>query len=308
MEEEEKKTPILKQALNTLDEMPYKNVRELFANIISHLINNSHISKEDKQFLKEFSKNSKFIEYVQFNSDDYKELYAQFQRYQKSIDTSSEAYEASYLLKDLKIIISKHEIMENAASFNKALKNVENRANKEATERIKKLDKTIEKKLAQSDEMLGDIAENSNAKKYFDYAEKNRKSAQWLFWFSVAIMGSLAIFSAFALYFTEITSRDLFVRISLFFAILLPAFFMMREAKKLKDKEFQYTDMAYRIVTSEPYIDGLNLSLEEKAKLKAALVKDFFGRPIECRDDGGLPPIDNICEIIRACIDSCRKS
>ena len=82
---------------------------------------------------------------------------------------------------------------------------------------------------------------------------------------------------------------------------------MMREAKKLKDKEFQYTDMAYRIVTSEPYIDGLNLSPEEKAKLKAALVKDFFARPIECRDDGGLPPIDNICEIIKTCLESCKK-
>ena len=82
---------------------------------------------------------------------------------------------------------------------------------------------------------------------------------------------------------------------------------MMREAKKLKDKEFQYTDMAYRIVTSAPYIDGLNLATAEKEKLKARLAEDFFGRPIECRDDGGLPPIENICEIIKTCLNSCRR-
>lgn len=172
---------------------------------------------------------------------------------------------------------------------------------------IKKLLVYLKNKKIEADNIVGDLAENKNAQRYILYAEKNRKSAFWLFWFSVTIMGSLALFSAFALYFTEITSKDLFVRISLFFAILLPAFFMMRESKKLKDKEFQYTDMAYRIVTSGPYIDGLNLPPNEKAKLKAELVKDFFGRPIECRDDGGLPPIESICEIIKTCLNNYKR-
>lgn len=299
MEEEQS---FIENILDNFSNIPYKNIRELFANIVSYLLNSYYITEEDKNYLEELVKNSKFIEYVKFDSKEYEDLRKQFNIYKENLHTPSESHETEMLLQHLKVIMSKHEIMKNADSFNKALKNVQDKANRQATERIKKLDKTIEKKLTKSNEMMGEIAENSNAKKYFDYAEKNRKSAQRLFWFSISIMGALGVFSAFALYFTEITSRDLFVRISLFFAILLPAFFMMRESKKLKDKEFQYTDMAYRIITSEPYIDGLHISETEKAKLKADLVKDFFGKPIECRDDGGLPPIDNICEIIKACL------
>lgn len=301
-------TKILENVLDNIDSIPYKNVKELFANIISYLLNSHYITKEDKSYLEKLSQNSKFIEYVIFESKDYEDLKQQFKIYKDSLATSTEKYETDILLKHLKIIISKHEIMENAERFSKALKDVENRANKQASARIKKLDRTIEEKLTKSNEMMGEIAENSNAKKYFDYAEKNRKAAKGLFWVSIVIMAIVASGAICQLWNIEnIDTIKLWLRIPLGFLILLPAFFMMRESKKLKDKEFQYTDMAYRIVTSDPYIDGLNLPSDEKAKLKADLVKNFFGRPIECRDDGGLPPIESICEIIKACLNSCRK-
>lgn len=62
-------------------------------------------------------------------------------------------------------------------------------------------------------------------------------------------------------------------------------------------------DMMCRIITSAPYIDGLtNLDDKKKDEMKAALVKDFFARPIECRDDGGLIPVEEICKIVKACV------
>ena len=277
----------------------YAEIKNILIEIYNIIVANDAITETEKRFVNILINNRSFISFLKSDNKAYSLLclfYNKLKQRPKALVHS-------------KTILLFLENYWNSFSRNKSHKNLRDieKLNKTADDKIKELDKDIEQNLNKSREMLGEQAGNTNAKRYFDYAEKNRKSARWLFWFSVAIMGSLGIFSAFALYFTDITSKDLFVRISIFFAILLPAFFMMREAKKLKDKEFQYTDMAYRIVTSEPYIDGLNLSPEEKAKLKAALVKDFFGRSIECRDDGGLPPIDNICEIIKTCLESCKK-
>lgn len=161
---------------------------------------------------------------------------------------------------------------------------------------IKKLQKNAE-------QITGDIAENKNAKKYNEYYKKCRKSARGLFWFSLLIMGSVAGIVGWHLWNIEnLESAKLLIRIPMAFLVLLPSFFMMREAKKLKDKEFQYHDMMCRIVTSAPYIDGLtHLDDNQKDRMKADLVKDFFARPIECRDDGGLVPVEEICKIIKMC-------
>lgn len=155
--------------------------------------------------------------------------------------------------------------------------------------------------------IIGDIAENKNAGKYKEYYENCRKSAFWLFWASLAIMISTAITVTYnCVAYGMLDQSDfsgLLSRISLTALVLLPSFFMMREAKKLKDKEFQYYDMMCRIVTSAPYIDGLtHLDDNQKDRMKADLVKDFFTRPIECRDDGGLVPIEEICKILKTCI------
>lgn len=165
------------------------------------------------------------------------------------------------------------------------------------------LRKYLEDSKQRVDIIIGDIAENKNAGKYKEYYENCRKSARGLFWFSLLIMGSVAGIVGWHLWNIEtLESAKLLIRIPMAFLVLLPSFFMMREAKKLKDKEFQYHDIMCRIVTSAPYIDGLtHLDDNQKDQMKADLVKDFFARPIECCDDGGLVPIEEICKIVKMC-------
>lgn len=302
--------------------------KEFISNLLTYLVQNTDLKDEDAKWLNLMLKNAKKTDYLR-GKKDYDSLENDFIKYKESKGNFSEKDYERLLINHLKDLFLRNEELNLSLkeTVNKlsnlyvtsSKKRIENATQKvdalykkmiSINNEIEQTENSVQKihiNLTKSEEMLGDIAENSNAYKYIKYAKENKIAARWLFWFSVSIMGSLGIFSAFSLYFTDITSKDLFVRISLFFAILLPAFFMMREAKKLKDKEFQYTDIAYRMVTSEPYIDGLNLLPAEKAKLKAALVKDFFARPIECRDDGGLPPVDNICEIIKTCLESCKK-
>lgn len=169
---------------------------------------------------------------------------------------------------------------------------------------VKELIKYLDKKKKETDEIVGDIAENKNAIKYTNFAKENKKAARYLFWVSIAIMGFVA-FHCFNILWDimVIDSKILIWKFPILLLILMPAFFMMRESKKLKDKEFQYYDMACRIITSAPYIDGLNISPEEKGKLKADLVKDFFARPIECMEDGGLTPMSEVAKAIKNCAD-----
>lgn len=169
--------------------------------------------------------------------------------------------------------------------------------------KVKEFLKELDVAKHRADVVIGDIAENKNAGKYNEYYEKCRKSARGLFWLSLLIMGSVAGIVGWHLWNIEtLESAKLLIRMPMAFLVLLPSFFMMREAKKLKDKEFQYHDMMCRIVTSAPYIDGLtHLDDNQKDQMKADLVKDFFARPIECRDDGGLVPIEEICKIVKTC-------
>lgn len=172
--------------------------------------------------------------------------------------------------------------------------------------KVKEFLKELDVAKQHADIVIGDIAENKNTGKYNEYYKECRKSAFWLFWASLAIMISTAITVTYnCVAYGMLDQSDfsgLLSRISLTALVLLPSFFMMREAKKLKDKEFQYYDMMCRIVTSAPYIDGLtHLDDNQKDQMKADLVKDFFARPIECRDDGGLVPIEEICKIIKVC-------
>ena len=162
----------------------------------------------------------------------------------------------------------------------------------------------LEKAKETAEITIGDIADNKNAGKYKEYYESCRKSASWLFWSSLTIMAVVSGIVVCHLWNIDtIDTTKILIRFPLAFLVLMPSFFMMREAKKLKDKEFQYYDMMCRIVTSAPYIDGLtHLDDNQKDRMKADLVKDFFARPIECRDDGGLVPIEEICKIIKACL------
>lgn len=172
---------------------------------------------------------------------------------------------------------------------------------------IKELIKYLDKKKKEADSIVGDIAENKNASKYIKFADDNRKAARRLFWASSTIMLGVALASLFIFWHIPVAEiqdiKILWLRFPILLIILMPAFFMMRESKKLKDKEFQYYDIACRIITSAPYIDGLNIPDTEKGKLKADLVKDFFGKPIECLDDGGAMPLSEIPKLI----DSCAK-
>lgn len=168
---------------------------------------------------------------------------------------------------------------------------------------IKSVLNKVKKQKTEIDSIVGTISENANAGRYIQYSERNRKSARWLFWSSIIIMFLIAGFSIYHLWnLNNIDNAKILLRLSLGVFILLPALFMMRESKKLKDKEFQFKDMECRIMTSGVFIDSLDLDKSEKDKLKVSLIRDFFSIPIECRDDGGLPPIENICEIIKACI------
>lgn len=170
--------------------------------------------------------------------------------------------------------------------------------------KVKEFLKELDVAKQHADIVIGDIAENKNTGKYNEYYKECRKSARGLFWFSLSIMVFVAVFVGWHLWNIEtLESAKLLIRMPMAFLVLLPSFFMMREAKKLKDKEFQYHDMMCRIVTSAPYIDGLtHLDDNQKDQMKADLVKDFFARPIECRDDGGLVPVEEICKIVKACI------
>lgn len=165
------------------------------------------------------------------------------------------------------------------------------------------------KKKAQKDQkiiedMVGAVAENANAGRYIKYANRAKYAANGLFLTSIAIMVGIAIIALWPLWEGyHIDWIDLLPRVPVFFVVLLPSFFMMREAKKQRDKEFQFKDMECRILTSSQFIDSLELKKSEKDALKAQLVKDLFGKPMEYYPDGGLPPIDNICEVIKTCLD-----
>lgn len=169
------------------------------------------------------------------------------------------------------------------------------------------------KKKAQKDQkiiedMVGAVAENANAGRYIKYANRAKYTANGLFLVAIAIMLGIAMIALWPIcdgY--HIDWIDLLPRVPVFFVVLLPSFFMMREAKKQRDKEFQFKDMECRILTSSQFIDSLELKKSEKDALKAQLVKDLFGKPMEYHPDGGLPPIDNICEIIKTCLESCKK-
>lgn len=296
-------TQIINQILEKIEEQPRKNVIAFFAKMISELVNNNKVDSLDKDFLQKIAKNIHTHEYTQYNTDDYKKLQQEYSDYLQKINGPGERLAIEKLIRHLKVIKSNYEILNNNI-LDKVVAELEEKYSKKADNKIKKLDKTIQEKLIKSGEMLGDIADNSNAIKYLNYAHKNRSSARGLFWLSIFLMTLIAGISISVLWNIEnINELKLWVRVPLTFLILLPALFMMRESKKLKDKEFQYYDMACRIITSGPYIDSLHIDEKEKDKLKADLVKDFFGRPIECREDGGLPPIENICEVIKACLE-----
>ena len=286
--EQEKKTKIATET----------QIKRLFSSIQKELANFVYVSAEDRVFLENCFNNKQFMNFIKVDTQEYENLKKAFSTYRKEMSN-----ETSYnVIKQIHHLWHDYEIFSEI--MNTTIQSLENKYENIAKEKIKHLENNVQK----SDIMLGKQAGDENAKKYLDYAQVNKDTSQNLFRASIIIMLVVAIGAAFLLWDIEnIDTAKLWLRIPLGFLILLPAFFMMREAKKLKDKEFQYTDMAYRIITSAPYIDGLNLPSEEKARLKADLVKDFFGRPIECRDDGGLPPIDNICEVIKTCLDSCRK-
>lgn len=174
----------------------------------------------------------------------------------------------------------------------------------EERKKVKELLEYLEKAKEKAEITIGDIAENKNAGKYKEYYESCQKSARCLFWVSLAIMAIVSGIVACHLWNIDtIDTTKILIRFPLAFLVLMPSFFMMRESKKLKDKEFQYHDMMARIITSAPYIDGLtNIDEKQKDQMKADLVKDFFARPIECRDDGGLVPVEEICKIVKACV------
>lgn len=303
-----KNSIIAKNILNTINsdnklKSPSKAVISFLAELISDLQNNSKVTKEDKDFLQSMADNIYVCEYLKFNSNEYKKIKDEYEEYKQYRDSSNEVSKIEQLIRNLRILVSNYNIL-HSKEITEFWKNAVKKLEQQTSSKIKKLDKTIDEKLVKSEEMLGDIADNSNAKRYLDFASTNRISARWLFWISIVLMVAVAVISICILWNIEsINELKLWVRVPLTFLILLPAFFMMRESKKLKDKEFQYYDMACRIITSGPYIDSLHIDIKEKDKLKANLVKDFFGCPLECRDDGGLPPIENICEVIKACLE-----
>ncbi len=194
------------------------------------------------------------------------------------------------------------DFIKEKENINKTLEQLNTK--KVETEQILKY---IKDKKNTADILTSELAYSKNAIKYIVFAKANRKSARSLFWFSIIIMGLVALFSLIIFWHIPVMEikdiKILWLRFPILLVVLMPAFFMMRESKKLKDKEFQYHDMACRIVTSAPYIDGLSISDEEKGKLKADLVKDFFGKPIECLDDGGAMPLSEIQKFV----DSCAK-
>lgn len=279
------------------------------ANTKEHLIDSDDIDELKSYVLNIYdslSKNEQFI-------SEYRKCCEIFQlRFNSWSARQIEAYKSDFQKIDF-LENSVEKIVENNSKFSTQISNIESEI--ECLKNIdynaihvnaNKLLNEIENLRDNARQTVGNIAENRNAGKYKEYYENCRKSAFWLFWASLAIMISTAITVTYnCVTYGMLDQSDfsgLLSRISLTALVLLPSFFMMREAKKLKDKEFQYYDMMCRIVTSAPYIDGLtHLDDNQKDQMKADLVKDFFARPIECRDDGGLVPIEEICKIAKAC-------
>lgn len=299
----------------------------LLALVYSHL-SDLLAQKYQKQILKidtcfksiKFAKRDEKIEYIGILKFDLEELKDKIIQNPKGISKNILMdSEISSLIREYPKLYYKYESLKNPEGelqqninsiktllneHSQSIKDIQSREVNVNKKKIAEMLKYISSKKIEFDKIVGSAAENKNALKYVNYASSCEKSARWLFWCSIFMMFAVAFLSIYLMWKIEtLTEFKLLVRISLTFLILLPAFFMMREAKKLKDKEFQYNDIACRIITSGPYIDGLHIDEKEKDKLKADLVKDFFGRPIECRDDGGLPPIENICEIIKTCLD-----
>lgn len=211
-----------------------------------------------------------------------------------------------------------NEIKKQISDLQKAISNLDTIDYVKEKQKIEENLQYIYEKKKITDELVGDVAntkqtieilagekaESKNTEKYTKFAEDNKNRALLLFISSLIIMFFVSILATFLFWdFSKHEGEQIWIRLPIVILILMPAFFMMRESKKLKDKEFQYYDMACRIITSAPYIDGLNISPEEKGKLKADLVKDFFARPIECLDDGGAMPLSEIQKFV----DSCAK-
>ena len=190
-------------------------IKRLFSAIKRELYESVNLSTEESQFLQNCFNNKQFINFIKVDTKEYENLKKAFNLYKKN-----PSYEmCKIVINQFRHLWKDYEIFSEV--MDTTMQRLEAHYNNIAEEQIQHIQANVHK----SDVLTGIQAGDENAKKYLDYAEKNRKSARWLFWFSVSIMGSLSIFSAFALYFTDITSKDLFVRISLFFAILLPAFF-----------------------------------------------------------------------------------
>lgn len=199
---------------------------------------------------------------------------------------------------DIKVLNSKYDdVISKLDNFQKINVNQE-------VSKVIELRKIAEKQQKAIEDMVGTVADNANAGRYIKYANTAKYTANGLFLISISIMLGIAMIALWPLWYGyHIDWNDLLPRVPVFFVVLLPAFFMMREAKKQRDKEFQFKDMECRILTSGQFIDSLELKKSEKDALKAQLVKDLFGKPMEYCPDGGLPPIEQICEIIKACMD-----
>lgn len=256
---------------------------------------NSHISVlcgiliNDADFFSSYSKKA-FVFQQQFN-----------------FELSKKINEKSSLLDDIKqnvgIILSQNKTTTDQISdLEKSIDEIKQIETKKERAEISNLLKYLKEAKEKTDILVGNIADNKNAGKYKEYYESCKQSAKWLFWSSLIIMAIVSGVVAWHLWNIDtIETTKIFIRFPLAFLVLLPSFFMMRESKKLKDKEFQYHDMMCRIITSAPYIDGLtNIDKKQKDQMKADLVKDFFARPIECRDDGGLVPMTEVAEIIKS--------
>lgn len=232
-------------------------------------------------------------------------LFQQLFNFELSKKINKKSSQAVDIKQNIENILSQNKTTtDQISNLEKSINEIKQIETKKERAEISNLLKYLKAAKEKTDILVGNIADNKNAGKYKEYYESCKKSARRLFWSSLLIMAVVSGIVVCHLWNIDtIDTTKILIRFPLAFLVLMPSFFMMRESKKLKDKEFQYHDMMCRIITSAPYIDGLiNLDERQKDQMKADLVKDFFARPIECRDDGGLVPADEICKIVKACV------
>jgi hypothetical protein len=152
-----------------------------------------------------------------------------------------------------------------------------------------------------------------------DYADKSAKAARWTFWPAIGLMilvAGIVIFPLLAAMFDQaISLKDikwemLLYRIPIAAILLLPAFYLISESKKHREKEAKYRELEIKMATITPYFleigDKDNKSLSEKDKVKLELAQKLL-TPSEQLQDKNIVSSFDMIELIKHAMEIINK-